>query len=100
MKTKKFNVVTAISMAFTITAAVFSIICIVLTGVYPAIFVLVFLALIPFASRFYAGKLNGKTISFQRKYLTILTIFNSLIILVVIWMSFVILIDRVFSKIL
>jgi hypothetical protein len=100
MKTKKFNVVTAISMAFTITAAVFCIIGIAITGLYPGIFVLIFLPLIPVVSRLYAKKISNKPTDFQGAYFTILTIINVITILVVIWMTFVILVDRVLSKIL
>lgn len=100
METKTFSVVTTISMVFILTVAVLSIIGITITGLYPGIIVLFLLALIPIASKYYAKKISSKSSDFQRNYFTILTIINLLSILVVIWMTFVILVDRVFSKVL
>ena len=95
---KTFRVVTSISMALAITAAVLSIIGITITGLYPGIFVLFLVALIAIASRFYAKKITGRSNDFQKSYYTTLTIINLLIILVVLWMSFVILHDRVLQN--
>jgi hypothetical protein len=100
MGTKTFNVVTILSMVFTIAVAAFSILGIIITGLYPGIIVLCLLALIPIASRFYAKNITGKSRDFQRNHLTTLTLINLLTILVVLWMTFVILVDRVFSEIL
>jgi hypothetical protein len=100
METKTFRVVTAISMVLTLTIATLSIIGIGITGLYPGIIVLVLLALIPIASKFYSKKIISKPDNFQRSYFTKFTIINLLSILVVLWMTFVILVDRVFSKIL
>jgi hypothetical protein len=100
METKTFRVVTSISTVLTLTIAAFSIIGVPTTGLYPGIIVLILMALIPIATKFYAKKIISKSNDFQRKYFTILTIINLLSILIVSWMTFVILIDRVFSKIL
>src|ERR1700704_4493741 len=100
METKTFSVVTSLSMVLILTVASLSIIGVVITGLYPGIIVLFLLALIPIASKFYAKKISSKSNDFQRNYYTILTIINLLSILVVLWMTFVILVDRVFSKIL
>ena len=100
METKTFNVATSISMVLTITVAALSIIGVAITGLYPGIIVLFLVALIPIASKFYAKKITTKSNSFQSNYFTTLTIINLLSILVVLWMTFVILVDRVFSKVL
>ncbi len=95
METKTFRVVTSMSMVLTLTAAVFSIIGMAVTGFYPGIVVLVVVALIPIASKFYAKKMISQSNDFQRNYYTTLTIINLLAILVVLWMTFVIVHDRV-----
>jgi hypothetical protein len=100
METKTFSVVTSISMVFILTVAALSIIGVTITGFYPGMIVLLLVALIPVGSKFYANKISSKSNGFQRKYYKTLTIINLLSILVVIWMTFVILVDRVFSKIL
>ena len=97
---KIFSVVASISMVLTLTVAALSIIGVAITGLYPGIIVLFLVALIPIASKFYAKKIISKSNDFQRHYFTPLTIINLLSILVVLWMTFVILVDRVFSKIL
>jgi len=95
METKTFSVVTSMSMVLTLTVAVLSIIGVAVTGFYPGIIVLLLVALIPIASKFYAKKITIKSNDFQRNYFTILTIINLLSILVVLWMTFVIVHDRV-----
>jgi len=100
MKTKAFSAVTTISMVLTLTIAALSIIGVTITGLYPGMVVLIFMALIPIASKFYAKRINSKSNDFQRNYYATLTIINLLSILVVLWMTFVILVDRVFGKIL
>ena len=95
MGPKTFRVVSAVSMALTLTVAVLSIIGVAITGIYPGIIVLLLVALIPIASRFYAKKIVSKSNDFQRNYYTTLTIINLLSILVVLWMTFVIVHDRV-----
>src|SRR5258706_2035211 len=100
MGTRTFSVVTSISMVLALTVAVLSIIGVAITGLYPGIIVLLLMALIPIVSKFYAKKIISRSNDFQRSYYTTLTIINLLSILVVLWMTFVILVDRVFSKIL
>jgi hypothetical protein len=100
MGTKTFTIVTTISMTVTVAVAMLSIIGVTITGLYPGILVLLLLALIPISSKVYAKKIIVKSTDFQRNYYTTLTIINLLLILVVSWMTFVILIDRVFSIIL
>ena len=95
METKTFSVVTTVSLVLAVTAAILSIIGIAITGLYPGIVVLFFVALIPIASKFYAKKIIGRPNDFQRKYYTTVTIINLLLILVVLWMTFVIVHDRV-----
>src|SRR3982751_2727723 len=95
MGTKRFSAVTSVSMVLTVTVAVLSIIGIAITGLYPAIIVLLLVAVIPIASKFYAKKIIGKSDDFQRNYYTTLTIINLLSILAVLWMTFVIVHDRV-----
>jgi hypothetical protein len=90
---KIFRIVSLIAMILTITVAAASVIGIAITGFYPGIIVLLLLTLIPIVSRFYAkGKSNV--------YFITLTIINLLTMLVVVWMMFVILVDRVFGEIL
>jgi hypothetical protein len=100
MKTKTFTAITSLSMALTITAAVLSIIGISITGLYLGIVVLCMIALIPIASKLYAKQMINKASNLQRNYYTPLVIINVLSMLVVLWMTFVILVDRVFSKVL
>ena len=95
MESKTFTVVTSISMALALTVAVLSIIGIPITGLYPGMLVLLLLTLIPIASRFYAKKIMSKSNDFRINYYAILIIINSLLILVVLWMTFVIVHDRV-----
>jgi hypothetical protein len=95
MVTKTFSVVSSISMVLTLTVSVLSIIGVGITGFYPGIIVLLLVALIPIASRFYAKKIISKSDNFQKNYYTTLTIINLLSILVVLWMTFVIVHDRV-----
>ena len=95
METKTFSVVTTVSLVLAVTAAILSIIGIAITGLYPGIVVLFFVALVPIASKFYAKKIISRPNEFQRKYYTMLTVINLLLILVVLWMTFVIVHDRV-----
>ena len=82
-------------MIVSLTVALISIIGIAITGFYPGIIVLVLLAFISITSKFYAVKISNKSDNFQGNYFTTFTIINLLIILVVLWMSFVIVHDRV-----
>lgn len=95
METRTFNVVTSLSLGITITAAVLGIAGIAITGFYPAIVVFVALVLIPIASRYYAKKMSQGPHAHRRKHNTLLTLTNLLVILVVLWMAFVIVHDRV-----
>lgn len=95
MEPKTFRVVTFIAMVLTLTVATGSIIGIAVTGLYPGIIILLLVALIPMASRFYAKKIITKSTDFQRNYFAILTMVNLLSILVVLLMTFVIVHDRV-----
>lgn len=95
MRTKIFKVVTSVSMVLTITAAVLSVISIAFYGFYPGIIVLLLLSLIPIASKFYANKNLNKPVYSQNRYYSRVTIINLFVILVVLWMTFVIMHDRV-----
>ena len=95
MGTKTFSVVTSISMVFALSVAVLSIIGVAITGLYPGIFVLLLITLIPIASRLYAKKMVSKSNDFKINYYAAVTIINLLSILVVLWMTFVIVHDRV-----
>lgn len=96
---KIFRAVTLTSMTLTLTAAVASVIGIAITGFYPGIIVLLLMTFIPIASDFYSKKISNKSNISQRNYYITLTIINLLTILVVLWMTFVILIDRIFGNI-
>lgn len=100
MEMKTFNIVTSISMILILSVVALSIIGVAITGLYPGIIVLFLVALIPIASKYYVKKIISKSNDFQRNYFITLTIINLLSILVVLWMTFVILVDRVFSEIL
>jgi len=95
MQTRTFSTVTSISIALALTAAVLSIIGIAITGVYPGIVVLLLLALISVGSKVYAGRIDSKPNGYQKNYYTTFTIVNLISILVVLWMTFVIVHDRV-----
>jgi hypothetical protein len=95
MGTKTFSLVTSVSMVLTLTEALLSIIGVSITGLYPGMIVLLLVALIPIASKFFAKMMVKKSYDFQRKYYTTFTIINLLLILVVLWMTFVIVHDRV-----
>ena len=97
MGTKTFNRITSLSMVLTIAAAALSIVGIAVTGFYPGIIVLLLITLIPVASRRYAKNIQSKPYDFQRTYYTALTIINLLFILVILWMTFVIVHDRVLN---
>lgn len=94
---KTLNTITNISMPLALTASLLSIIGIIKTGFYPGIIVLSVLALIAIASRRYAKRIKNNHDGLQHKYTTTLMIVNLLLILVVMWMSFVIVHDRVFN---
>jgi uncharacterized membrane protein len=95
---KTFSVVTTASMVLALAAAILSLIGIAITGIYPGIIVLLIVALIPLSSKLYAKKIIGRSNNFRRNYYTAFTMINLLLILVVLWMTFVIVIDRVFPN--
>lgn len=97
---KIFRVVILISMILTLSLGAASLIGFAFTGFYPGIIVLLLLTLIPIASNFFAKKINNKSIVFQRNYYIIFTTINLLTLLVALWMTFVILVDRVFPVLL
>ena len=97
MKNKTFNIITSISLALNLTAAALSIIGISITGFYPGIVVLILLTLVPIASKLYAKKILSNPDDKRKNNFTILTIVNLLSILVVLWMTFVIVHDRVLN---
>ncbi|MGQ7945909.1 hypothetical protein [Flavobacterium sp. WC2509] len=92
---RTFSVVTTVSTVFTHTVAMLSIVGIAITGFYPGIIVLLLVALIPIASKFFSKKIIDKSSNFKRNFYTTFIIVNMLSILVVLWMSFVIVHDRV-----
>ena len=95
MEPKTFSVVTSISMAVAIAVAALSIIGIAITGLYPGLIVLLLLAMIPIASKIYAKINYGREIDSHRNFYTTLIILNLFIIFVVLWMTFVIVHDRI-----
>jgi hypothetical protein len=98
MKIRK--VVTLISMILTFMAAAVSIAGVGITGFYPGIIVFLLLTLIPITSIIYTKKIVIRSNTIQRNYFMIMIVTNLLTILVVLWMTFVILVDRVFGAIL
>lgn len=95
MEPKTFSIVTSISIILAITTAILSLIGITITGFYPGIIVLFLVALITVTSKFYVKKISNHSQDFQKNYYTIVTIINVLLIVIVLWMSFVIIHDRV-----
>jgi len=88
---KAFGLVTAIAMVVTLAALALGLFGVFLTGLYPAFWILLFIAIIPVVSKLYAKKHTGKS----KNVFTTIMIINLVLIPVVLWMSFVILIDRV-----
>jgi hypothetical protein len=82
-----FRKINFTALVMTLAAAALSVLGIMKTGFYPAIIVLCILPAVPFSSKAYvenSGKVRGA-----------LVWLNALVILVVLWMSFVIVHDRV-----
>lgn len=100
MKSITFRVVTTISIAVTITIAALSIIGTAITGFYPGIVVFLAAALVPITSCFYERKIISRSDALRKSYYTTFTIINLLIILIFVFMTFVILVDRVFPVVL
>jgi len=97
---KIFRVVTLIAKILTLSVAVSCVIGVAITGFYPGIIVLLLLTLIPILSNLCAKKVLTKTKVFQKIFFLSLIVINFLTMLVVFWMTFVILVDRVFANIL
>ncbi|ATL47386.1 hypothetical protein COR50_09510 [Chitinophaga caeni] len=95
MEPETFRIVISIAMIIAIAAAMLSIIGITTTGFYPGIIVLCLLVLIPVAARYYAKNIINRSNSFRKKCYTILAVINLLLILIILWMTFVIVHDRV-----
>ena len=68
MEPKTFCVVSSMSMVLTLTAAALSIIGVAITGLYPGIIVLLLVALIPIASKFFAKRIVSSP-TFSKKLL-------------------------------
>jgi len=99
METKAFRIVTSISVFIACLAALLSLAGIFFTGFYPAIPVFLCIATIPLASRMYAKKIGHKSANFRNRYFGSLTVLNSIVVLVVLWMAFVIIHDRVLGDV-
>jgi len=84
-------------MIVTVAAAILSIAGIASTGLYPAMIVLLLWPLVPVMSKVYAKKNTGSSNNFQINYYTTLTVINLLLILVMLWIAFVIVHDRVLN---
>lgn len=95
MKTKLFTRVTTLSIAVTFVALLLGLIGAAMSSFYPGLAILIVMALITISSRFYATRISARSNDFQRNYYTIFTIMNVLLILIALWMTFVIVHDRV-----
>lgn len=93
MSYRTFRLISLVALIVVVAAAVASLAGIYVTGLYPGIFVLCLLTFIPLGSRsFTENKSDGSSKGIG---LTLLGLLNILVILVVCWMSFVIIHDRV-----
>lgn len=92
---KAFNVITSIARVFSLLALALGIVAAVMTGLYPGFLVLIGLAIMPLASRSYVKQKIEMNAEGNKEPHWLLAGLNFLVILAVIWMSFVILIDRV-----
>ncbi len=91
----RFKIVTIVSLITTIIAVIIGVVAFAITGFYPAFVVLLLLLLVPMISRVYAKKITGISNGQRKNYYTRFTIINALTILVVLWMMFVIVHDRI-----
>jgi hypothetical protein len=89
MNAKTFAIINSVSIAITLTVAGISIAAIGFTGFYPAIIVLCCIALVPVASMIFSRRMSSES---NR---TLIAVLNVICILVVLWMTFVIVHDRV-----
>jgi hypothetical protein len=96
---KKSRIIILTSFIITLSVAALTLIVFPVTGFYPGMVVLISLTLIPIASFFYARRINTRSDVFQGNIYATLSIVNLLVIFVVLWMSFVITIDRVIPNI-
>lgn len=99
METKAFRIVTSLAVFIASLAALLSLAGIFFTGFYPAIPVFLIIATIPLASRMYAKKIGHKSASYRNRFFSLLTLLNSIVVLVVLWMAFVIVHDRVLGDV-
>lgn len=91
------KIVTTVSLVTTIIAVIIGVVAFAITEFYPAFVVLLLLPLVPIISWIYAKKITGKSNGQRKNYYTRFTIINALTILVVLWMMFVIVHDRIFQ---
>ena len=94
------RVIILITLIITLAVATASLFALAITGFYPGIVVLWLLSIIRIASTVYANKIVEKSQAFQRNFCRIVGFVNLFTLLVVLWMTFVILVDRVFTKVL
>ena len=95
MNMKTSRVIICLAMGLTLAAALLSIIGTAFTGFYPGIMVLCALTLIPIVSWSRAKRIPDEPASRQGNYSVVVGLVNLLVILVVLWMSYVIVHDRV-----
>ena len=91
---KATRIMNRVAFVATLGAAMLGIIGMALTGFYPGIIVLFLLTLIPMVSRSYM-RANAPGPDGRTRKMTALLLLNLLVILVALWMSFVIVHDRV-----
>jgi len=99
MTKKTSRAIIFLAMGLTLTAAMLSIIGMSITGFYPGIMVLCALTLIPIVSWSRAKRTAGDPSARQGRYTLVIGLVNLLVILVVLWMSFVIVHDRVLGDV-
>lgn len=92
---KTFTLVSFVSLVLAVLAATLSLVGTIITGLYPAIGVFCVLVLVPVVSRAYIKKRITSTGSVKKVRISMLTVLNALTILIICWMSFVIVHDRV-----
>ncbi len=95
MPSKTLAITSTITLVLTITLAVLSFIGVAFTGFYPGMIILWLLPLIPIASKYFGMKRLNSNGNYVNRYNTALTVLNLLTILVVLWMTMVIVHDRV-----
>ena len=93
METRAFRTVTSVAMLCTMLSAILSLIGIAVTGFYPGILALVLINVIPIGSKLYARSKQRRAEGSNHH--AGLLFLNLLAIVVVLWMGFVIVHDRV-----